>query len=101
MDPILVNLILIPFFVGVVIPFLTHWTTARGWPVEIETVLNAALSLAASTVVTIAFDGDWKKFLLAFGVAWVGALRGHYTGLAQALYSDRVTANKHEKQDQV
>jgi hypothetical protein len=92
--------IIIPFFVGVVIPFLTNWTTARGWPIWIETVLNIALSAVTSVASTIVFDGDWHSYLLAFGVAWVGALRGHYLGFAQALYSKRVT-NKHEKQDQV
>ena len=95
MDPLIINMIVIPFFAGVVIPFLTNWTTARGWPMEIETILNVALSLVASVIVTISFDGDWQKFLLAFGVSWVGALRGHYLGLAQALYSNQVKG-KHE-----
>lgn len=98
MDPTIINLMVIPFFGGVVIPFLTNWTTQRGWPIWVETTLNVALSLVASTIVTITFDGDWQKFLLAFGVAWVGALRGHYLGIAQALYSGRVMG-RHEKVD--
>lgn len=92
---ILVNAIVIPFFVGVVIPFLTNWVAARGAPIYLETFLNILLSAATGVLTTISFSGDWKEFLLAFGVAWVGALRGHYLGLAQALYSNGVKG-KHE-----
>lgn len=94
----IVSQLIVPFVVGVVIPFLTSWTTARGLPEYWETLLNAALSAAGAALVSISFDGDWKAYLLAFAVTWMGAMRGHYTGLPQLLYSDRVTG-KHARLD--
>lgn len=92
--------ILVPFVIGIVIPFLTAWISKRGWPVLIETFLNFALSAVGGALTSVAFNGDWKVYLLSVVVVWLGTLRSHYTLLPQTLYSDRVNG-KHEKQDQL
>jgi hypothetical protein len=92
--------VLVPFVIGIVIPFLTAWTSKRGWPIWIETFLNFALSALGGALTSVAFNGDWKTYLLSAVVVWLGALRSHYTAVPQMLYSDRVNG-KHEKQDQV
>lgn len=81
---------LIAFVIGVVLPFITHWTTVHGWNVNVESALNFALSAVASAIVTVPFSGSWQTFLVAFATAWVGTLRGHYLGLAQQLYANQV-----------
>ncbi len=91
--------VLVPFIAGVVIPFLTNWITARGWPASLETVINIMLSSVAAVATTITFNGDWKEYLLALAVAWTGAMRGHYTGLPQLLYSNQVTG-RHAKPEE-
>jgi hypothetical protein len=96
----LVALFIIPFVAGVVIPYATHWAASQNWPDYIETILNVVLSAAAAAIVSVSFDGNWQTYFVAFGVAWIGALRSHYTGLPQKLYSKRVNG-RHEKEDQV
>ncbi len=78
--------ILIPFALGLIVPFLSRYIKNP----DIQSLLNLLLSAAIAAIPTIPQGLGWQDYLLAFGAAWLATLRADATTLPARIYSNRV-----------